>query len=102
MNLATSTSLTESKNSSNTRVIRYPTITASYIKLKLFQIAPAELENIISKHSSVQEVAVAGIADKKNPEIGELATAFVVLVIYKTMQFLNSKFFRKLTSKMIS
>jgi len=49
------------------------------IKYKSFQVAPAELEDLILRHPAIQEVGIAGIPDPKEPDIGELPTAFVVL-----------------------
>lgn len=49
------------------------------IKYKGFQVAPAELEDILLKHPAVQEVAVTGIPDNINPDVGELPTAYVLL-----------------------
>lgn len=49
------------------------------IKYKGYQVAPAELEDVLLKHPAVQEVAVVGIPDKVDPDVGELPTAYVVL-----------------------
>jgi len=46
------------------------------IKVKGFQVAPAELEALIVTHPAVADVAVIGISDD---EAGELPKAFVVL-----------------------
>ena len=45
------------------------------IKYKGFQVAPAELEALITTHPAVADVAVIGVADE---EAGELPKAFVV------------------------
>jgi 4-coumarate--CoA ligase len=45
------------------------------IKVKGFQVPPAELEALLVTHPAVADVAVIGIAD---PEAGELPKAFVV------------------------
>ncbi|KAK5648568.1 hypothetical protein RI129_003460 [Pyrocoelia pectoralis] len=45
------------------------------IKYKGFQVAPAELENLILNHNKVQECGVIGIPDEK---AGELPLAFIV------------------------
>lgn len=49
------------------------------IKYKGFQVAPAELEDLILRHPSIQEVGVVGLPDPKDIDIGEMTTAFVVL-----------------------
>ena len=46
------------------------------IKVKGFQVAPAELEALIVTHPAVADVAVIGVDDA---EAGELPKAFVVL-----------------------
>jgi acyl-CoA synthetase (AMP-forming)/AMP-acid ligase II len=46
------------------------------IKVKGFQVAPAELEDLIRSHSDVIDVAVIGIPDKLK---GELPLAFIVV-----------------------
>ncbi|XP_014669244.1 PREDICTED: probable 4-coumarate--CoA ligase 5 isoform X2 [Priapulus caudatus] len=45
------------------------------IKVKGYQVAPAELESVISGHPGVADVAVIGIPDERS---GELPKAFVV------------------------
>ncbi len=45
------------------------------IKVKGFQVAPAELEALLVTHPGVRDVAVVGLAD---PECGEVPKAFVV------------------------
>ncbi|KAK3092363.1 hypothetical protein FSP39_001938 [Pinctada imbricata] len=45
------------------------------IKYKGYQVAPAELEDLILKHNAVQDVAVIGLPDE---EAGEVPMAFVV------------------------
>lgn len=45
------------------------------IKVKGFQVAPAELEEILTSHPAVKEAAVIGIPDEQN---GELPRAYVV------------------------
>ncbi|XP_001810985.1 uncharacterized protein LOC655519 [Tribolium castaneum] len=45
------------------------------IKVKGFQVAPAELEAILREHPSVEDVGVVGVAD---PVLGEVPKAFVV------------------------
>ncbi|XP_053383620.1 uncharacterized protein LOC123545326 [Mercenaria mercenaria] len=47
------------------------------IKYKGFQVAPAELEDLIHKHPAVQDVAVIGMPDDR---AGELPRAYVVLI----------------------
>lgn len=46
------------------------------IKVKGFQVAPAELEAILRAHPSVEEAAVVGV---DHPILGEAPRAFVVL-----------------------
>ncbi|XP_017766805.1 PREDICTED: 4-coumarate--CoA ligase 1 isoform X1 [Eufriesea mexicana] len=46
------------------------------IKVKGFQVAPAELEAVLRTHPAVQEAAVIGVSDQRS---GELPKAFVVL-----------------------
>lgn len=46
------------------------------IKVKGFQVAPAELEAVIIGHPSVQDAAVVGVKDER---LGEAPRAFVVL-----------------------
>ncbi|XP_019931155.3 uncharacterized protein LOC109400142 [Aedes albopictus] len=46
------------------------------IKYKGFQVAPAEVEDILLSHRKIRDAAVVGIPDE---ESGELPTAFVVL-----------------------
>ena len=45
------------------------------IKVKGFQVAPAELEDLIRSHAEVKDVAVIGIPDKIK---GEVPLAFIV------------------------
>jgi acyl-CoA synthetase (AMP-forming)/AMP-acid ligase II len=45
------------------------------IKVKGFQVAPAELEAVLVSHPAVQDAAVVPVAD---PELGEAPKAFVV------------------------
>ena len=45
------------------------------IKVKGFQVAPAELEDLIRSHADVKDVAVIGIPDKIK---GEVPLAFIV------------------------
>ncbi|XP_076112736.1 uncharacterized protein LOC143080652 isoform X1 [Mytilus galloprovincialis] len=45
------------------------------IKYKAFQIAPAELEDVLLKHPEVQDAAVIGIPDERS---GEVPRAYVV------------------------
>ncbi|KPJ04603.1 putative 4-coumarate--CoA ligase 3 [Papilio xuthus] len=46
------------------------------IKVKGFQVAPAELESVLKEHSDVLDVAVIGVPDSK---MGEVPKAFVVV-----------------------
>ena len=46
------------------------------IKVKGFQVPPAELENILKNHPKILDAGVVGVPDKKS---GELPRAFVVL-----------------------
>ena len=46
------------------------------IKVKGFQVPPAELENILKNHPKILDAGVVGVLDKK---YGELPRAFVVL-----------------------
>ena len=45
------------------------------IKVKGFQVAPAELEGLLRAHPSIADAAVVGVAD---PEAGEVPKAFIV------------------------
>ena len=45
------------------------------IKVKGFQVAPAELEDLIRSHRDIKDVAVIGIPDKIK---GEVPLAFIV------------------------
>ncbi|GAB6028007.1 hypothetical protein CHUAL_002234 [Chamberlinius hualienensis] len=45
------------------------------IKVKGLQVSPSELENILLKHSSIQDAAVIGIPDER---CGELPRAYIV------------------------
>jgi 4-coumarate--CoA ligase len=45
------------------------------IKVKGFQVAPAELEALLITHPAVADVAVVGLPD---PEAGEVPAAFIV------------------------
>lgn len=47
-----------------------------YWDLIWFQVAPAELEDLLHKHPAVQDVAVIGMPDDR---AGELPRAYVVL-----------------------
>lgn len=46
-----------------------------FIKYKAYQVAPAELEDILQSHPGVQDAAVIGAPDQ---EVGEIPMAFVV------------------------
>lgn len=46
------------------------------IKVRGFQVAPAELEALLLKHEAIQDVAVIGVPDDKS---GELPRAYIVL-----------------------
>ena len=45
------------------------------IKVKGFQVAPAELEDLLRLHDKVQDVAVIGVPDERH---GELPRAYIV------------------------
>ena len=45
------------------------------IKVKAFQVAPAELEDLIRSHTDVKDAAVIGIPDRMK---GEVPLAFIV------------------------
>ena len=47
------------------------------IKVKGFQVAPAELEDLIRSHAEIKDIAVIGIPDKIK---GEVPLAFIVTV----------------------
>ncbi|XP_073946391.1 uncharacterized protein isoform X2 [Choristoneura fumiferana] len=72
------------------------------IKVKGFQVAPAELEAIIRAHPKIADCAVVGVPD---PITGELPKAFIVPLPNQTvsseeiMEFVNSKVvsFKKIT-----
>ena len=51
------------------------------MKVKGFQVAPAELENVLRGHPKVEDVAVIGIPDK---EWGELPRGYIVAKEGKT------------------
>ena len=46
------------------------------IKCKGYQVAPAEIENILVSHPNIQDAAVVG---ESHPEYGEVPIAYVVL-----------------------
>ena len=65
------------------------------IKVKAFQVAPAELEELLTTHPAIKEAAVIGIPDEK---AGELPRAYVVkkpgmesLTEAQIHDFVNSK-----------
>jgi acyl-coenzyme A synthetase/AMP-(fatty) acid ligase len=65
------------ENSPPTKLSRSPmSFTQEIIKVKGFQVAPAELEGCLLSHPDVADACVVGIADDYS---GELPAAYVVL-----------------------
>ena len=65
------------------------------IKVKGFQVAPAELEDLIRSHADVKDVAVIGIPDKIK---GEVPLAFIVT----KEEDVNKEFFKDSVHKFVN